>query len=203
MLKTDFRFGEDLFITPIHLENLPRKAQPAYHIDLTNRHLSGDWFANNAVQAQFAIALKPTRAGVEPVPSAASTLTLRSSINAALSDLYVPDESGQYWHGRDVAAGREAVLQPISQAQYRRWRGQTIDAQTGPKLQRALHRIDAQLGTFVAIAQRAPDFAVETLPGMNWKSRTTVIFGHLPSAKTATLDGTFILQAMQADEHFP
>ncbi len=202
MLKTDFRVGEDLFMTPIHLDKLPGKAKPTYHLNLTDQHLSGDWFANNAVQAQFIIALKPTRAGIEPTPNAESALTLRSSINAALTDLYVQDESGQYWHGRDVAAGRETVLQPISKAQYRRWRSQTIGAQTGPKLQRALRRIDAQPGTFVAIAQHAPDFAIETLPGIHWKSQTAVIFGHLPSATTATLDGTFILQAMQ-DVHVP
>lgn len=195
MLKTDFRVGENLFITPIHLEKLPGKAKPTYHMNLTDRHLSGDWFANNAVQAQFAIALKSTRGGIEPVSGAASTLTLRSSINAALTNLYVRDESGQYWHGRDVAAGHETVMQPISQAQYRRWRGKEIDPQTGPKLRRALRRIDEQPGTFVAIAECAPDFAVETLPGMDWKSQTVVIFGHLPSATTATLDGTFILQA--------
>ncbi len=197
MLKTDFSLADDLFMTPIHLKKLPGKAKPSYHINLTDRHLSGDWFANNAVQAQFMVALKPTRAGVEPMLNTTSTLTLRSSINATLTDLYVRDKRGQFWHGRDIVAGREVELQPISQAQYRRWRGRDIESQIGPKLQRALHRIDEQPGTFVAIAQHVADFAVETLPGINWKSRTAVIFGHLPSATTATRDGTFILQAMR------
>lgn len=194
MFKTDFSAPQDLFITPIPLVKVPGKNNPVYH--MAAEHLTGDWFANNAVQAQFAIALQPTRAGVDYVSSHTSKgLTLRSRMNTVLSDLFVRDANGQYWHGRHAVAGGEVTLRPVSRGAFLRWRRQTIDAQAGPKLRHALSRLDDRHGVFVALAEHAPDFAIETLPGINWKSQNTLIFGHLPSSTTTAHDGTLILQA--------
>ncbi|WP_089936290.1 hypothetical protein [Candidatus Entotheonella palauensis] len=68
LFQTDFSVPQDLFITPIPLAKMPGKNNPAYHISAG--HLSGDWFANNAVQAHLTIALQPTRAGMEYAPAA-------------------------------------------------------------------------------------------------------------------------------------
>ncbi|WP_179137216.1 hypothetical protein [Candidatus Entotheonella palauensis] len=105
------------------------------------------------------------------------------------------DENGQYWHGDHAVAGGEATLQPVSRNTFLRWRRETLDAHMGPKLRNALHRLDDRHGVFIALAERAPDFAAETLPGINWKSQNTLIFGHLPWAAMTARDGTLILQA--------
>ena len=194
MLRTGFDAPRDLFLTPIVLPETPGKLRPVYRTALgpaATGQFTGDWFANNAVQAHFAIALQPTRAGVEFAPDH----SLRSSINAVLNELYVRDENGRYWRGRAIAAGAQVELQPVSKAAYNRWRRDAIETQTGLQLQRALRLLEDRPGMFVAVAQRAPDFTIDTLDGVNWKSQTVVIFGHLPSATPVTRDGSLILQA--------
>ena len=194
MFQTGFDAPRDAFLTPVSLPETPRKINPVYRTVVGSAaagQFTGDWFANNAVQAHFAIALQPTRAAVTFAPDH----TLRSSINAVLSEIYVRDENGRYWRGREVAAGAQAKLQPVSKVAYNRWRRKAIEAQTGLQLQRALHLIEDRSGVFVAVAQRAPDFTIDTLAGVNWKSQTVVIFGHLPSATPVTRDGALILQA--------
>ena len=196
--STDFTVGKDLFMTPIRFAEGFGKEVPRYK--LSAQHFSGDWFANNAIQAQFIELLQPTRAGIEilaPLSEAtrpAHQLTVLSSINAVLKDLYVRDAGGNYWHGSNIAAGHKAELRKVSRRHYVRWRKDALDTYAGPQLRQTLRHIWRQHSVFLAVAQSDPGFAVETLPAIDWKEHTIILFGHMPSARTVDSAGTFILQ---------
>ncbi len=192
VFSTDFTAAPDLYITPIRFAEASGKECPHYR--LAPQYLSGDWFANNAIQAQFMAFVQPTRARVEILSAASAQdgapprLTIRSSINATLQDLYVRDAEGHCWHGSHIAVGQQAELTRQSCSALRSAR-----AGAGPKLRQTLGYIERQRGVFVAVAENDPGFVIETLPTIEWKEQRIILFGHVPSATATDSSGALLL----------
>lgn len=195
LLATDFTVDKAVFMTPIRFAEAFGKERPTFK--LTPQRFVGDWFANSSLQAHFIELLQPTRAAIHRLPPAAHRmgkqpdLTILSSINTTLQELYVRDATGAYWHGRHIPPGRNVTLRRSSRLQYDSWRRNNLADRIGPRLAQSIRHLEAQPNVFVGVAADAPGFVVETLPAIDWLEQTIILFGHFPSAAAAGQAGTW------------
>ncbi|GMR23570.1 MAG: hypothetical protein BMS9Abin37_2011 [Acidobacteriota bacterium] len=144
-----------------------------------SRH-TGDWFRSRSIQAQRLQWARSSRARVELVGAEGKRLTLLSSIDVHLDELYFRDERGQVWHAENVLPGRPAVLASSTEQEYERFWREVSSRTSGPAIHAHADAIRGLRGAFLAsAASDVSDVAIETLTSIDWNDAPVLYAGHI------------------------
>ncbi len=132
---------------------------------------SGDWFQSRSEHGHFLTAVVPTRGRIEPTSNPG---TLISTFEFPLEAFYHLDSAGQWHSAKNIQPGKPFTLTPID-----RKTAEAAIKSTAFELSQRLRiqfaQVNQRPGHYFAITTQAP--AIETLPGIRWKTTTTLITG--------------------------
>jgi len=133
-------------------------------------YASGGWFQSRSEQGQLVTAVVPTRGRIE---ATAQPDTFISTFDFPIESLLYKDPSGQWHRADNIVKGQRTKLTPIDPTMVLPLlnRKATLFAERNRSF---LKRIQDRSDHFIAFTDSAP--AIETHPGIDWKT-TTVITG--------------------------
>jgi hypothetical protein len=129
---------------------------------------SGDWFQSRSEQGQLITAVLPTRGRIEATNDPG---TVVSTFDFPLEMILYRDPSGQWHRGENIAKGQPAKLTPVDPTMVQPILNDTADRFTA-RNQAFLRRVSDRNDSYIAFAKQAP--AVETHPGIDWKTDTVI-----------------------------
>ena len=144
----------------------------AYDIQPSDGKLyaSGGWFQSRSEQGQLVTAVVPTRGRIE---ATARPDTLISTFDFPIETLLYKDASGQWHRADNIVKGNRIKLSPIDPTMVLPILTQNRKLFT-ERSRDFLRRVEDRKDHFIAFTDEAP--AIETHPGIDWKT-TTVITG--------------------------
>ena len=147
----------------------------AMRYSLEKDAFGGDWFQSRREHGHYLQTIRSTRGRVELTSKPSDEPAVVSSLGFDLTKLYFIDASGTLWRSRGgVTTGQPVALQ---KADDREWEP-FIAANT-----RWISRdVLSRRGSFVALADKAPDLVIETHTWIEWNDRVLV---HGPVVGTA------------------
>jgi hypothetical protein len=129
---------------------------------------SGDWFQSRSEQGQLVTAVLPTRGRIEATNDPG---TVVSTFEFPLEIILYRDPSGQWHRGENIAKGKPAKLIPVDPTMVQPILNDTAKRFTD-RNQAFLRRVSDRNDSYIAFAKQAP--AVETHPGIDWKTDTVI-----------------------------
>jgi len=136
----------------------------------------GDWFANRRIQGQVLRQVRSSRARVAWIDGEGGAPSLRSTVDAPLTRVWVRDASGGYWTAENVVPGREATLRRGSESEARafleslRLRKESVFPPGGTEGNR---------GWFYAEAGVTEEAYIDTLRPIRWTDEPVHLMGPL------------------------
>lgn len=129
---------------------------------------SGDWFQSRSEQGQLVTAVLPTRGRIEATNAPG---TVVSTFDFPLEMILYRDPSGQWHRGENIGKGKPAKLTPVDPTMVQPILNDTAKRFTD-RNQAFLRRVADRNDAYIAFAKQAP--AVETRPGIDWKTDTVI-----------------------------
>jgi hypothetical protein len=141
-----------------------------YDLQPTSRGLfaSGDWFQSRSEQGQLVTAVVPTRGRIEATNDPA---TIVSTFDFPIETLLYRDPDGQWLRGENIGKGKPAKLTPVDPTMVQPILNDTAK-RFSDRNNSFLRRVSDRNDSYIAFAKQAP--AVETHPGIDWKSDTVI-----------------------------
>ncbi|MDP4626247.1 MAG: hypothetical protein NWT08_14050 [Akkermansiaceae bacterium] len=129
---------------------------------------SGDWFQSRSEQGQLITAVIPTRGRIE---AGSAPDTLISTFEFPIETLLYKDASGEWFRAENVTKGQRikltatdpTIIQPILNG---------LNARFSTRNRSYLKKVSDRDDHFIAITDQAP--AIETHPGIDWKTSTII-----------------------------
>lgn len=129
---------------------------------------SGDWFQSRSEQGQLVTAVLPTRGRIEATNDPG---TVVSTFDFPIEMILYRDSSGQWHRGENIGKGQPAKLTPVDPTMVQPILNDTAKRFTD-RNQAFLRRVADRNDSYIAFAKQAP--AVETHPGIDWKTDTVI-----------------------------
>lgn len=129
---------------------------------------NGDWFQSRSEQGQLVTAVLPTRGRIE---ATADPATIVSTFDFPIETLLYRDPSGQWRRGENIGKGKPAKLTPVDPTMVQPIINNTAKRFTD-RNNAFLRRVADRNDCYIAFAKQAP--AIETHPGIDWKSETVI-----------------------------
>jgi len=129
---------------------------------------NGDWFQSRSEQGQLVTAVLPTRGRIEATSDPG---TVVSTFDFPIETLLIRDPSGQWHRGENIAKGKPAELTPIDPTMVQPILNDTTKRFTA-RNRAFLRRVADRNDSYIAFPKQAP--AVETHPGIDWKTDTVI-----------------------------
>ncbi len=142
---------------------------------VTGEQYHGDWFQNRTIQAHLIEDIQPTRAEVQLLANNSGQPQVVSTIGSTLKELFYIDNEGNVWGHRHVRPGVRTELSRIEVGAHELL--DNIGTKSGPVRRFSLELAKGRRGIFVAVADNASIFAVDTLPTLAWASDDLVLLG--------------------------
>jgi hypothetical protein len=132
---------------------------------------SGDWFQSRSEQGQLVTAVLPTRGRIEATNDPG---TVVSTFDFPLEMILYRDPSGQWHRGENIAKGKPAKLIPVDPTMVQPILNDTAKRFTdrNQAFLRRVSDLSDRNDSYIAFAKQAP--AVETHPGIDWKTDTVI-----------------------------
>jgi hypothetical protein len=128
----------------------------------------GDWFQSRSKQGQLVTAVLPTRGRIEATSDPG---TVVSTFDFPIETLLIRDPTGQWQRGENIAKGKPAKLTPVDPTMVQPILNDTAKRFTD-RNRAFLRRVADRKDSYIAFAKQAP--AVETHPGIDWKTDTVI-----------------------------
>ncbi len=129
---------------------------------------NGDWFQSRSEQGQLVTAVLPTRGRIEATNDPA---TIVSTFDFPIETLLYRDPDGQWHRGENIGKGKPAKLTPVDPTMVQPILNDTAKRFTD-RNNAFLRRVSDRNDSYIAFAKQAP--AVETHPGIDWKTDTVI-----------------------------
>jgi hypothetical protein len=172
LLRRGFQMAETAYLAPLRSGDEGPLRNTALRSEGT--HYSGDWFRSRWVQAQQAVTVRPSRAGMS-IQRQGDTLIALSSYEGTLDEIFVRDAEGKLWHGRDLQPGRPLSLATTTQATFDKWRRTFITP--GPVTRERLGTVGSERNLWIASGPGTPADFIATHPSIRWKEQRVILFG--------------------------
>ena len=142
----------------------------AYDLQPTSGGLfaSGDWFQSRSEQGQLITAVLPTRGRIEATNDPG---TVVSTFDFPIEMILYRDPTGQWHRGENIGKGKPAKLTPVDPTMVQPILNDTAKRFTD-RNNAFLRRVSDRNDSYIAFAKQAP--AVETHPGIDWKTDTVI-----------------------------
>jgi hypothetical protein len=129
---------------------------------------SGDWFQSRSEQGQLVTAVLPTRGRIEATNDPG---TVVSTFDFPIEMILYRDPTGQWHRGENITKGKPAKLTPVDPTMVQPILNDTAKRFTD-RNNAFLRRVSDRNDSYIAFAKQAP--AVETHPGIDWKTETVI-----------------------------
>ena len=129
---------------------------------------SGDWFQSRSEQGQLVTAVLPTRGRIEATGDPG---TVVSTFDFPIEMILYRDPTGQWHRGENITKGKPAKLTPVDPTMVQPILNDTAKRFTD-RNNAYLRRVSDRNDSYIAFAKQAP--AVETHPGIDWKTETVI-----------------------------
>jgi hypothetical protein len=129
---------------------------------------SGNWFQSRSEQGQLVTALLPTRGRIE---ATSDPSTIVSTFDFPIETLLFRDPSGQWHRGENIGKGKPAKLTPLDPTMVQPILNDTATRLT-ERNRAFFRRVADRNDCYIAFAKQAP--AIETHPGIDWKTETVI-----------------------------
>ncbi len=129
---------------------------------------NGDWFQSRSEQGQLVTAVLPTRGRIEATNDPA---TIVSTFDFPIEMILYRDPTGQWHRGENIGKGKPAKLTPVDPTMVQPILNDTAKRFTD-RNNAFLRRVSDRKDSYIAFAKQAP--AVETHPGIDWKTETVI-----------------------------
>jgi len=129
---------------------------------------SGDWFQSRSEQGQLVTAVLPTRGRIEATNDPG---TVVSTFDFPIEMILYRDPTGQWHRGENIGKGKPAKLTPVDPTMVQPILNDTAKRFTD-RNNAYLRRVSDRNDSYIAFAKQAP--AVETHPGIDWKTDTVI-----------------------------
>ncbi|MFD2256295.1 hypothetical protein ACFSSA_06390 [Luteolibacter algae] len=129
---------------------------------------SGSWFQSRSEQGQLITAVVPTRGRIE---ATARPGVLVSTFDFPLETLLYRDSSGQWHRAENVTKGHEIKLSPVDPTMILPTLNE-YSARFTKRNRSYFTKIQDRSDHFIALSSSAP--AIETHPGIDWKTSTII-----------------------------
>ena len=129
---------------------------------------NGDWFQSRSEQGQLVTAVLPTRGRIEATNDPA---TIVSTFDFPIEMILYRDPTGQWHRGENIGKGKPAKLTPVDPTMVQPILNDTAKRFTD-RNNAFLRRVSDRKDSYIAFAKQAP--AVETHPGIDWKTDTVI-----------------------------
>lgn len=143
----------------------------------------GDWFSSRSDQAYVLETVRPSRAKVEVVSTSDSQPAVISSIEVPLEQLFLIDESGNYWTASDIGTGELKPLKKSDREAYLMWFTE-LTSDAGFVRAAATESTQDRRGYVYAETSMAQKFCVESHSSIRWRNDKAIFVG--PFTRTQT-----------------
>ena len=140
----------------------------AMRYNLDGDVFGGDWFQSRRELAHHLKSIRSTRARIELAPQQGDAPTIVSSLGFDLKILFYTDAQGANWKAPSVVeTGKRVTLEKTDGREWEPFVGTNSTWVSKDAL--------SQKNSFVALADSAPEFAIETHKGIRWQDHVIVI----------------------------
>ena len=179
MTSSGFTVEESAFIAPVPIDRTrwsrftdAYNSRGAYDLQPADGKIfaSGSWFQSRSEQGQIVTAVVPTRGRIEATEQAD---TLVSTFDFPIETLLYRDSDGKWYRSDKITKGKRISLSQIDPTMIQPVLNDLAKRFTD-RNKSFFKKVDDRKDHFVAFTDQAP--AIETHPGIDWKT-TTVITG--------------------------